>query len=186
MQSQFSCKVQNFGQSLHCQYEAGDGLRVCTSTTALSPKQGLDQAKLKTLTKEQSVGPRFELASQISKLIINFITESNFHQNLASAVSYNSQVCKDRLLCPEAFYINPRIRRELDRQNLGLIGAVISNNFYQIINVACTLWAFYSVLTGCLAFLLRIKAIFSKRKYRITCCQAFIALFVELENAFDD
>ena len=168
-----------------CQYQAGGGLQACESTTTLSPKQGLDDAKLKTLTREQNIGPKYELSSQISKLIINYITESNFHKSLASAISYNSFICKDRLLCPEAFYINSKTRRELDRQNLGLIGVFISNQLYQIIDIICTIWAFYSILMGCLSFLLRMKAIFSKRKYKITCCQVFIAVFVELENALN-
>ena len=105
----------------------GAGVQPCESTEALSPKQGLDEAKLETLTRKQNIGPRYELSSQIGKLITHFITESNFHKSLSSTISYNSAECRDTVFCYKAHYMNTGVRRELDRQNLGIVGIFLNN-----------------------------------------------------------
>ena len=81
--------------------------------------------------------------------------------------------------------MNRGVRRELDRQNLGIIGMFLNNTLYQAIDLICTTWAFFSIVSGLLAFFLRVKAIITKRKYRMSFCQAFFAMFVELESALN-
>ena len=81
--------------------------------------------------------------------------------------------------------MNRGVRRELDHQNLGIIGIFLNNTLYQAIDLICTTWAFFSIVSGLLAFFLRVKAIITKRKYRMSFCQAFFAMFVELESALN-
>ena len=125
------------------------------------------------------------MSSQIGRLITNFITESNFHRSLSSTVSFNNAECRDTPFCYRAHYMNPGLRRELDRQNLGIIGMFLNNTLYQAIDLLCTSWAFYSIMSGLLAFFLRIRAIATKRKYKMSCLEGLFAMFVELENALN-
>ena len=139
---------------------------------------------LQTLTKEQSIGPKFELGSQISRLLLSHITASNFHKSLSTTITYNSFVCKDKILCSEAFFLNPETRHEFDRQNLGFAGLFLSNSLYQLLSLTATAWVMYCILTGFLAFILRLKAILSRRKYG-TYCQLIFSFFFELESALN-
>ena len=65
-----------------CQFNAGGGLVAYPSTTSLDPKEGVYKYIMRTLSREKSVGPRYELKSQISRLLVSFITAKNFHQSL--------------------------------------------------------------------------------------------------------
>ena len=167
-----------------CQFGPGDGLKACVSTDSLDPRDGLDKYILATLSKEESTGPKYEMKNQLSKLLVSFITSVNFHQSLSKTVAYNSFVCKDSLLCRDAFFLNAQSRQELNRQNLNFMGKLLSNWLYQALSLVSNLWVLYSLFIGLISFVLRFKAVISRRKYG-GILQLIFTFFVEFEAALN-
>ena len=160
-----------------CQYGDGRGVTPCQSTEALDPRDGLSKHILKTLSKQQSIGPRFETKSQLSKLLINFITASNFHRSLSRTVAYNTLICEGSLLCENAFFLSPSSRQELNRQSLSYLEKLFNNTFYQILSLVSNIWVLYSITMGLICFTVRFSAVLKKRKYGV-----FFYTFIEFFN----
>ena len=167
-----------------CQYGDGGGVSPCESTEALDPKDGLSKHILKTLNKQQSVGPKYQTRSQLSKLLINLIAASNFHRSLGRTVSYNALLCEGSLLCENAFFLTPRARQELNRQSLNYLEKLFNNTFYQVLSLISNIWVLYSIGMGLTCFIVRFSAILKRRRYG----GFFVLLLnflIELEHAMN-
>merc|ERR1711942_202074 len=167
-----------------CQYGDGTGISPCESTAALNPKDGLSRHILKTLTKEQSFGSKFETRTQLSKLLINLIAASNFHTSLGRTISYNSLACEGSLLCQNAFFLTPRARQELARQSMNFLEKLFNNSFYQILNLISNFWVLYSITMGLTCFIIRLSAVIRKRRYG-NCFILLLNIVIELEHALN-
>ena len=166
-----------------CQNGQRLGLAPCNSTQSVDPREGLEKARLRSLSKSEFQQGKTDLLSDMVRVIRDFITKINYHKSLDAAITYNSRLCHDKIFCPEAFLTSKVKRRELQRQSVNLIEFLIDSAFYQIMDIVTTLWAGYAIFTGILSYLLRIKATCNKKNQRFTCCQLFFSLFLDLEGA---
>ena len=134
-----------------------EGTLLCPSTDQLDPALGI-QANLRTLDTSQSHIGSTSLVSDINRLVLNFLVQSNFHTALDAAVTYNADKCGSSLFCNEEYYTPMQLRRELSRQTTGLLSLLMDSVLWKTLELATVCWGTYSLASGLILLLLRARS----------------------------
>ena len=178
----FPIKFQISPNEAICQTQAG--IIPCNASRGLDPGNGLREAKLKTLSKQQSE-PGLVMLKDVRKAIREYLLKSNYHRMVDAAIIYNENLCRDKLFCTGTFLHDSSYRREWMRQGAGFFDWLFGTDIWQFMQVIMVIWSTYSIGTGIVSFVIRTRSTCGKRCRRFTCCQIALSLCSDLEAAIN-
>ena len=170
-----------------CQFP--DEIEICASPTFLDPATRLIPAKFVTLSdSENRIGNSFRWDQDIKSLIDNMLTDSMAQSSIFNTIAYNSRVCKNQdIFCPEGREIKGSFKRELGRASQSIFSYILNHtNIGLIIQWTVIVWSIYSILSGMVNFIVRIRNLIPLSGERnMSCCSILLTLFSLLDSSFN-
>ena len=167
-----------------CQVGQNRPLEACRASDNYDPAALLIRAKLKVLTKKESVIPRASLLSDLQEIVLQYLLTVSYHLSLSSTIAVNSRLCKGAASCPYTYYTGSALRKELGKQTLeGLVEQLMGTDIYRMVEMMVVAWGGYCILTGLFSFAMRSRNLCSTRlrKYGIT--NVIMSMLADLESA---
>ena len=180
----FPVKFMTSKEEAICQIGENRPLEACRASDNYDPAALLIRAKLKVLTKQESVTPRVSLLSDLQEIVLQYLLTVSYHLSLSSSIAVNSRLCRGAASCPYTYYTGSTLRKELGKQTLeGLVEQLMGTDFYRMLEMMVVAWGGYCILSGLFSFSLRSRNLCSTRlrKYGIT--NVVVSMLADLESA---
>ena len=180
----FPVKFMTSQHEAICQVGQNRPLEACRASDNYDPAALLIRAKLRVLTKEESVIPRASLLSDLQEIVLQYLLTVSYHLSLSSTIAVNSRLCKGAASCPYTYYTGSTLRKELGKQTLeGLVEQLMGTDVYRMVEMIVVAWGGYCILSGLFSFTLRSRNLCSTRLRKYGMTNVIMSMLADLESA---